>query len=88
MVKPKSKSKRLRSRSRSRSRSRTYKYGGAGAKPAVTKAMLTKMLNGQTLKPKKSKSYKKGDSTTSDWAAADARGMVVKGDGSSGQDNK
>jgi hypothetical protein len=50
--------------------------------------MLTKMLNGKTLKPKKGKSYKKGDSTTSDWAAADARGMVVKGDGSSGQDNK
>lgn len=84
MVKPKSKSKRL----RSRSRSRTYKYGGAGAKPAVTGKMLTSMLNGKTLKPKKGKSYKKGDSTTSDWAAADARGMVVKGDGVSGQDNK
>lgn len=87
MVKPKSKSKRL--RSRSRSRSRTYKYGGAGTKPTVTGKMLTSMLNGKTFKPKKKgKSYKKGDSTTSDWAAADARGMVVKGDGSSGQDNK
>jgi len=80
-TKTKSKSKRLhrRSRSRSRSHSRTYKYGGAGAKPAVTKTMLTKMLNGKTLKPKKDKSHKKGDST-SDWAAANSRDMVVKGD--------
>lgn len=81
MVKPKFKSNSKRLRSRSRSRSRKYGGAGSGTKPTVTKKMLTAMLNGKWLKPKKPKSSQKSKSSGSDWAAANARGMVVKGDG-------